>query len=116
MKYECENCGKEFKQKAHLQTHMKKKNPCVRDNKIHECKTCNKVFSKKGNLQRHMSNVVCIKKPDEVIKDIEIVKPENIINKNIIIQQMLNQLENTMEELVNSIYRVHNLVPPNRNK
>jgi DNA adenine methylase len=35
-KYNCEKCGKEFKQKSHYNTHMNKKNPCVTDSKIKE--------------------------------------------------------------------------------
>jgi DNA adenine methylase len=36
VKYTCENCGKEFKQKSHYNTHMNKKNPCVTESKIKE--------------------------------------------------------------------------------
>jgi uncharacterized Zn-finger protein len=35
-KYNCDKCGKEFNQKSHYTTHMKKKNPCVIDSKIKE--------------------------------------------------------------------------------
>ena len=36
VKYICEKCGKEFKQKSHYNTHMNKKNPCVTESKIKE--------------------------------------------------------------------------------
>ena len=35
-KYNCEKCGKEFRQKGHYTTHVNKKNPCVDDSKINE--------------------------------------------------------------------------------
>ena len=35
-KYNCEKCGKEFKQKSHYTTHTNKKNPCVVESKIKE--------------------------------------------------------------------------------
>lgn len=34
VKYTCEKCGKEFKQKSHYTTHLNKKNPCVNESKI----------------------------------------------------------------------------------
>ena len=36
VKYSCEKCGKEFKQKSHYDQHMRKKNPCVHENKLKE--------------------------------------------------------------------------------
>lgn len=36
VKYTCEKCGKDFKQKSHYSTHINKKNPCVSDSKIKE--------------------------------------------------------------------------------
>ena len=36
VKYICEKCGKEFTQKGHYTNHLKKKNPCVIDNKMEE--------------------------------------------------------------------------------
>jgi hypothetical protein len=35
-KYNCDKCGKEFKQKSHYTTHVNKKNPCVAESKIKE--------------------------------------------------------------------------------
>ena len=34
--YNCEKCGMEFKQKSHFNQHLKRKNPCVRENKMKE--------------------------------------------------------------------------------
>jgi len=36
VKYNCEKCGKEFKQKSHYTTHINKKNPCVNESKLKE--------------------------------------------------------------------------------
>ena len=36
VKYSCDKCGKEFKQKGHYNTHINKKNPCVTENKLKE--------------------------------------------------------------------------------
>lgn len=36
VKYSCEKCGKDFKQKSHYDQHMKKKNPCVHESKLKE--------------------------------------------------------------------------------
>jgi DNA adenine methylase len=36
VKYTCEKCGKEFKQKSHYTAHANKKNPCVVESKIKE--------------------------------------------------------------------------------
>lgn len=35
-KYNCEKCGKEFKQKSHYTTHINKKKPCVNESKLKE--------------------------------------------------------------------------------
>jgi len=36
LKYVCEKCGKEFKQKGHYTRHLNKINPCITDNKLKE--------------------------------------------------------------------------------
>ena len=35
-KYNCEKCGKEFKQKSHYTAHANRKNPCVVESKMKE--------------------------------------------------------------------------------
>lgn len=97
MKYECENCGKEFKRNEHLKTHMKKKNPCTNPKKTYDCEKCNHSFSTKSNLNKHRKMVVCDKEPDEEVKDDgqKILKTIKIINnEKTIMQQRINELEN----------------------
>ena len=36
VKYSCEKCGKDFSQKSHYDQHMRRKNPCVHENKLKE--------------------------------------------------------------------------------
>lgn len=43
--YNCDKCGMEFKQKSHFNQHLKRKNPCVRENKMKEM--IDKVVSEK---------------------------------------------------------------------
>lgn len=56
----CFNCGKEFKDSAHLERHKKRKTPClIRDvsevNKKNplRCIYCNSIFSRISNLNKH---------------------------------------------------------------
>jgi hypothetical protein len=60
-KFKCYNCGKPFKDNAHLQAHKNRKTPClIREvppdqiNNPNRCIFCNKIFSKKENLTRHL--------------------------------------------------------------
>jgi 2-polyprenyl-3-methyl-5-hydroxy-6-metoxy-1,4-benzoquinol methylase len=36
VKYGCNKCGKDFKQKSHYDRHINKKNPCIQENKLAE--------------------------------------------------------------------------------
>ena len=69
-KYNCEKCGKEFKQKSHYTTHTNKKNPCVVESKIKEMIN----YAVKEKL-------IEIKKtsPSDIIKNIEIVYDNKLV-------------------------------------
>ena len=59
--HKCYNCGKNFKDEAHLDQHKKRKTPClIREvppdqiNNPNRCIFCNKILSKKEHLIRHV--------------------------------------------------------------
>jgi hypothetical protein len=60
-KYNCDKCGKEFNQKSHYTTHMKKKNPCVIDSKIKEM-IDNAVKEKLIEIGKVIPSVECLPK------------------------------------------------------
>lgn len=73
VKYNCEKCGKEFKQKSHYTTHINKKNPCINDNKIQEL-VDNAVKEKLIEIKKSL--------PNELVNNIEI-NYDNKLVKNV---------------------------------
>lgn len=73
VKYNCEKCGKEFKQKSHYTTHIKKKNPCINDSKIQEL-VDNAVKEKLIEIKKSL--------PNELVNNIEI-NYDNKLVKNV---------------------------------
>jgi DNA adenine methylase len=69
-KYNCEKCGKEFKQKSHYTTHTNKKNPCVSDSKIKEM-IDNAVKEKLISIKKTL--------PSDIIDNIEIIYSNKLI-------------------------------------
>lgn len=69
VKYSCEKCGKEFKQKSHYDQHMRKKNPCVHENKLKEMIT-NVV---KESIEQPMNEVITI----DISANKQVVKNED---------------------------------------
>jgi DNA adenine methylase len=69
-KYNCEKCGKEFKQKSHYTTHTNKKNPCVYDSKIKEM-IDNAVKEKLISIKKTL--------PSDIIDKIEIIYSNKLI-------------------------------------
>ncbi len=69
-KYNCEKCGKEFKQKSHYTTHTNKKNPCVIESKIKEM-IDNAVKEKLIELKKTI--------PNDISKTIEIVYDNKVV-------------------------------------
>ena len=69
VKYSCEKCGKGFKQKSHYDQHMRKKNPCVHENKLKEIIT-NVV---KESIEQPMNEVITI----DISANKQVVKNED---------------------------------------
>jgi len=72
-KYNCDKCGKEFKQKSHYTTHINKKNPCVVDSKLKEF-IDNAVKEKLIEIQKTI--------PSDIINHIELVYDSKLV-KNV---------------------------------
>ncbi len=108
-KYNCSTCEKGFKQKEHLNNHLKKKNKCqpiqqiipkpvnpivITENVINvidviKCDACNKTFTRKDNLNLHMKQTCKVIKQQN--KDVENYKEEIL------------QLEHTIKMLIHSV-------------
>jgi len=69
-KYNCEKCGKEFKQKSHYTTHINKINPCVVESKIKEM-IDNAVKDKLIEIKKSI--------PSDIINNIEIVYDNKLV-------------------------------------
>ena len=58
VKYTCEKCGKDFKQKGHLTRHMNGKNPCIQESKLNEIieeKIQNAIVSTKKQIGQYFT-------------------------------------------------------------
>ena len=69
-KYNCEKCGKEFKQKSHYTTHTNKKNPCIIESKIKEM-IDNAIKEKLFEIKKTS--------PSDIINNIEIVYDNKLV-------------------------------------
>ena len=78
VKYTCEKCGKDFKQKSHYNTHINKKKPCVVESKIKEM-IDNAIKAKLFEFNQ-VENSVTVVNVNKLVKEInhnkiKIVKP-----------------------------------------
>ncbi len=71
--FQCSKCGKNFKERHHLENHNRRKTPC---NVKHECTKCHKVFISKTSLKRHGDRVTSC-----ALEEIPVVTNDNIENK-----------------------------------
>ena len=106
-KYNCERCGKEFKQKCDYNDHIKRKIPCkILTQKPSEipqktsgivkkdivCNYCGKEFSRKDNLMRHINGYCKIKKANDA-------RLETIMEKLIKLEEDNKKNTNEIERL-----------------
>ena len=75
-KYNCEKCGKEFKQKSHYTTHLNKKKPCIIESKLKEI-IDNVVKEKLVEIAKEKSIEFEIIDKDSVVYDNKLVKDIN---------------------------------------
>ena len=71
--FQCSKCGKNFKERHHLENHNRRKTPC---NVKHECTKCHKVFISKTSLKRHGDRVTAC-----ALEEIPVVTNDNLENK-----------------------------------
>src|SRR5579872_1705202 len=70
-RFECDNCSKAFKRKAHLDYHVSNKvceTKPIKEDKF-ECKYCGKDFTLSTNMYRHINNVCKTKKSEDKKRD-----------------------------------------------
>jgi len=94
IEYNCEICGKIFNRNWCLTRHKNRKNPCKnippksginkhkksKNNYQNKCSYCNKIFTRKDSLKKHIDNRCKIKK-------------QNAIEKNKLLETLMEQLE-----------------------
>ena len=85
--YNCEKCGMEFKQKSHFNQHLKRKNPCVNENKMKEI--IDKAVTEK--ITEIMNNTIT---PATPLTTATNTTPATPLTNTIIPQSSNNTLEN----------------------
>ncbi len=109
-KITCQDCKKEFGGLQVFQRHKNRKTPCIikevpleHINNPNLCKQCNKLFTNIGNLNKHLKT--CI------VKNVDIkVKPENLEQKIIILQEQRKQQHHQINQLTEEMARIKQLL------
>src|SRR5438445_10662493 len=91
-KYNCENCGKTFKQKPNLDYHT---NNAVCTGKTYDCKYCKNKFTSKNAMYRHIRDSCQVKKNDDTQRNEIYERLVKLENNN----ERLSQLEKSNEDL-----------------
>lgn len=115
MIYACNKCNKQFRSKTHLETHLNKKFPCVKDKeneniefikqKNYECKYCFKLFSRSDTLKKHVDGYCTVKKNKD---SHNIINTDELTNQQIV-KELLEEMKN------NSIVTIGSTINNNNN-
>jgi len=136
MLYNCNICGKQFKQKCHYTNHLNRINPCINlTKKIHQnppispeipptsskkysCSFCKDQFTRSDHLKRHLDRCKIrkeeCKEKDEIFK--KLLEQNNILMSTIDIQKdQINQLIKANDNLVQQIKLTKSQTQNNKN-
>lgn len=110
-KYNCERCGKDFKQKCDYESHINRKIKCTEiphkpsflpqkssfsikreEDDQNKCHYCGKEFTRKDNLMRHIDGYCKIKKENDR-------KMEDLMDKLIKLEENFKKIEGEMVDL-----------------
>ena len=91
--FECPNCHRIFTRLYNLERHLKKKNKCIKVEKIEEkkeegvkkfeCNYCNKIFKRNWDLKRHLKTCK-IKKEKQKQEEIQKEKEEIVLRQKLV--------------------------------
>jgi hypothetical protein len=136
MLYNCNICGKQFKQKCHYTNHLNRINPCIKltkkipqnpqisseipptSTKNYSCSFCKDQFTRSDHLKRHLDRCKIrkeeCKEKDEIFK--KLLEQNNILMSTIDIQKdQINQLIKANDNLVQQIKLTKSQTQNNKN-
>jgi len=109
MKFICNICNRNFKQKSHLIDHENKKNKCSKDDivingkKKYKCNICKKLFDTKCNYIKHINRKIKCSSNNNLIDEEDEYK-NNIINENLNID--INEAPQNLHNFTNFVPQI----------